>query len=365
MWTPVEVSKWVKWLSESAVEAVYDRQNYLPSFFDFAIVQKFRHLSERMPLGWSEFPLYRSTQLLALRRLGTMYDLGNPRDFNHKLNWLRVFGQDSRMIPLSDKLEAKKYVTEKIGEYFVPKTLQVLPPLKGWRDLSRKLSDIEHASGAEFVLKTSHDSGNTYFSRNLVSADRELHLRRFLRRFNRMEGRSTAEWPYWYLSPRAYIEQAVGDGSTPPSDFKFHCANGVVQFIQVISGRGTNATESLFSRDGKRIQTQLDQNMAFGDLTEFPADLGSMVDVAETLAIDFPYIRVDLYFEEGKIYFGEFTFFPLAATYKSLGIQEMPINFYLDTSSPMRPSHVIPPKSESSRGLANLSRRTNSECDTF
>jgi hypothetical protein len=41
-----------------------------------------------------------------------------------------------------------------------------------------------------------------------------------------------------------------------------------------------------------------------------PPNLGIMFDLAEMLAKDIPFARVDMYNIQGKIFFGEITFFP-------------------------------------------------------
>ena len=41
-----------------------------------------------------------------------------------------------------------------------------------------------------------------------------------------------------------------------------------------------------------------------------------MFDIAEELAKDLPFVRVDLYCENNKIYFGEFTLSPTALTWE-------------------------------------------------
>ena len=37
-----------------------------------------------------------------------------------------------------------------------------------------------------------------------------------------------------------------------------------------------------------------------------------MYEIAKKLSGDFPFVRVDLYYVKGKVYFGELTFYPWA-----------------------------------------------------
>lgn len=41
-----------------------------------------------------------------------------------------------------------------------------------------------------------------------------------------------------------------------------------------------------------------------------PQNLGEMIEIAETLSQDIPFVRVDLYDVDGQILFGEYTFYP-------------------------------------------------------
>ena len=41
-----------------------------------------------------------------------------------------------------------------------------------------------------------------------------------------------------------------------------------------------------------------------------PKNLSKMIEIAETLSKGFSFVRVDLYYSKGKIYFGELTFYP-------------------------------------------------------
>ena len=46
--------------------------------------------------------------------------------------------------------------------------------------------------------------------------------------------------------------------------------------------------------------------------SDLPSNLSEMIRLAETLSANYKFLRVDLYNVNGKIYFGELTFYPAA-----------------------------------------------------
>lgn len=96
-------------------------------------------------------------------------------------------------------------------------------------------------------------------------------------------------------------------------DYKFFCFNGNPKVILVCSER--------FSSDNM-CETWFDENWNFLDIIESnhrvnkkikkPINFSQMMEFSKKLSRDIPFIRVDFYEINGKIYFGELTFFPAA-----------------------------------------------------
>lgn len=101
-------------------------------------------------------------------------------------------------------------------------------------------------------------------------------------------------------------------GQEGPSDYKLFCTGGRVRMIQIDHGRFTDHRRMVFDRDWQPIPfsvTMAPQN----DGLAAPANLDRMIAVAETLARDFDFIRVDLYSDGQTVLVGELTNVPLAA----------------------------------------------------
>ena len=77
-------------------------------------------------------------------------DLNHPVTFNEKLQWLKLYNRCPEYIRLVDKVEAKKYVAEKIGEEYI------IPTLGVWNDPDE--IDFDNLPD-QFVLKCNHNSG--------------------------------------------------------------------------------------------------------------------------------------------------------------------------------------------------------------
>lgn len=101
-----------------------------------------------------------------------------------------------------------------------------------------------------------------------------------------------------------YIE---AEGGLP--DYKFHCSNGKVRFILVCNQKDGKRYKNVFDRDWKELDvvegTEVDR-----ESIKRPDELEEMISMAEKLGEGIPFVRVDLYLADGKIYFGEMTFTP-------------------------------------------------------
>ena len=93
------------------------------------------------------------------------------------------------------------------------------------------------------------------------------------------------------------------------NDFKFFCYNGKVKYIVFDGDRYIKHKRNFYDKDWNYIDIQTDCDQ-LGNIIEKPKMLNEMKKTAEKLSKDFPYVRVDLYCINKKIYFGEMTFYP-------------------------------------------------------
>ena len=91
-------------------------------------------------------------------------------------------------------------------------------------------------------------------------------------------------------------------------DYKFHCFNGKLAFIEVSIDRYTDYKINLYDPDWNFIGFK--KWIGSNDEIEKPQMFNNMKSLTGLFAQDFRYVRVDLYCLGSEIYFGELTFHP-------------------------------------------------------
>lgn len=259
-------------------------------------------LSRRQLLNWMPDELY-----LRLRfriKVGYKLKLHKPVTFNEKLQWLKIFNRDEKYTQMVDKLNVKKYVSDTIGnEYVIP---NIAGPWKSVNDIV--FDDLPE----KFVLKCTHDSGGTVICTEKKMLDIEKAKRKLsksLRHNYYWQGR---EWPYKGVIPLIIAEQYIaGEDNIPPVDYKLMCFNGKVKCSFTVTNR--------FSKNGICVNFYDEKWQPMPFIRHYPKNpeeiacpnnYNKMVELAEKLSSGIPFVRVDFFEVNGKVYFGEMTFFP-------------------------------------------------------
>ena len=230
-------------------------------------------------------------------------DLDNPREFNEKIQWLKVYYKDPRLTQLVDKYSVRSYVREKVGGKYLNELL----------GLYNRASEVDFESLPEqFVLKGVHG-----FHLNLIVPDKSvlvpwktrLLMRKWLSKNHYYRG--GMEWAYKNVKPRiiaeAYLEEM---GKKVINDYKFFCFDGQPQFLQVDLERGVKDYRCYYDLDWNKLPFTTEKNTFYEGEVARPENFEEMVSVAKRLAGDFPFVRVDLYNINGRVLFGEMTFYP-------------------------------------------------------
>lgn len=231
--------------------------------------------------------------------LGYRLDLDAPRTFNEKIQWLKLNDRNPLYTMLADKNAVKAYVASKIGGE------HVIPTIGCWR----KVSEIDFDSLPErYVLKCNHDSGSTVICRDsssfgrrnaCIQLDKALSMNYFLQ--NR-------EWSYRDIEPSVMAETYLGEGI---SDYKFFCFNGIPEFMFVATDRDNPDEETkfdFFDMDFNHLPVR-NGHPNSRELPQKPSCWEEMKRLAAVLSEGLPHVRVDLYEVDGKVYFGEYTFY--------------------------------------------------------
>ena len=235
-------------------------------------------------------------------RMGYDLDLDNPKTYNEKLQWLKLYYHDPLYTTLVDKYAVKQYVEEKIGKEYL------IPTLGVWN----RFKDIDfNTLPGQFVLKCTHDSGGLVICKDKLRFNIEKARETINRCLNHNFYYSGFEWPYKDVKPRIIAEQYMEDTKTKElRDYKFFCFDGVVKYLFIATDR-QNREEPYFDFFDADFN-YLDMRQGHPNapiMPEKPQCFEEMKRLAAILSKDIPQVRVDFYEVDGKVYFGEMTFF--------------------------------------------------------
>lgn len=237
-------------------------------------------------------------------------NLKEPRDMNEKLLYMKLYTDTSRWTELADKYRVRDYVKEcGLEEYLIP--------LVGmWTDVN----DIDFDSlPGSFIFKANNGVGKSELL--MVKDKSQLNIeetKKFLDELLKRKhvGVLSGEPHYHKMKPCIIAEELLPseEGEKSPVDYKIYCANGKARYIWVCSGRDSTGTSVMtYDRDWnpRPDLCVFDSRYREGTVRPKPVNLDEMIRVAEALVKPFPFVRLDLYNINGKIYFGEMTFTPL------------------------------------------------------
>ncbi len=233
--------------------------------------------------------------------IGRNPDLSNPKYFTEKLQWLKLYYRDKRIPICSDKFEVKNYLSELgYSDMLIP-TLAVYDSV---RELN--IDDLPE----EFIIKATHGSRWNLICRDKKKIDwfhAKKTMETWLKQNLYIYGR---EWNYKEQTPRLIVEPLMD--TKPLIDYKFMCFNGKCRAMQVNHDIKNKHYVDFYDGDWNLIKGMSCGAAAYsyGISIPKPDKFEEMKKIAETLSASFPFVRVDLYYINGKIYFGEMTFFP-------------------------------------------------------
>lgn len=245
-------------------------------------------------------------ELLFYNVFGRRIDWKNPRTFNEKLQWLKLYNRNPLYTKLVDKYEVKKWVADRIGEKYI------IPTLGLWNSFDE--IDISRLPG-QFVLKTTHGGGNTGVvickdKNNFDVESARTKLTASLKTDTFIIGR---EWPYKNVPHRIiaekYIDPVPGLNDLP--DYKFFCFDGTVKALFIGTERqkeGEDVKFDFFDADFNHLPFR--QGHDHAQVTpQKPKNFELMKELAEKLSTGILHVRVDFYDTGNAVFFGEMTFF--------------------------------------------------------
>jgi len=236
-------------------------------------------------------------------KTGRRLNLKNPQRFTEKMQWYKLYYRDPKMIQCVDKYDVREYVESKGLDQYLNKCYGVYEDVKDvdWQSLPD-----------QFVMKDTLGGGgiSVIIIRNKEKEDPQKQAVKLIGPKVKGSGR---EWPYYSgKNHRLIIEEMIESNPSEGGliDYKFFCFNGKVEFLYVMGDReiGKSVKVSLFDRNFVKLPVSRVGDEEFLKARK-PENFDEMISVAEKLSEEFPHVRVDLYNVNGKILFGELTFY--------------------------------------------------------
>lgn len=223
----------------------------------------------------------------------------NPTAFSEKMNWCKFNDRRDLYTTLADKYAVKQYVAEKIGSKYVVENYGLFDK---WDDI-----DFD-ALPDQFVIKGTHDSGGAFVCRSKATFDFEASRRQVEKNLATNYYYQMREWPYKNIRPRILVDRYLDDHTgNELRDYKFWCFSGNPTYMYCTI-KGKNIFENFYDMDFNPVM--IDHGFPRHQPEfERPANFEMMKQLAATLSKGIPFVRVDFFDVDGKVYFGEFTFY--------------------------------------------------------
>ena len=236
-------------------------------------------------------------------KCGRKLNLDDPKRYTEKIQWYKLYYRDDKMPVCADKYLVREYVKERGYGH-------LLNDLYG---VYQKPEDIDISTlPKSFVLKLSNGSNTNLFVTDKSKITNE-EIRSQFKHFKKQSGSSAGrEWPYHIKDAVIIAEKLMTDDSSDNQsldDYKFLCFGGKPEYIVLDKGRFTDHRRNIYDTNWNDMHIGSDCAPIVEEQPK-PKELSEMLEIAAKLSEGFPAARIDLYLIEGKIIFGEITFFP-------------------------------------------------------
>ncbi len=239
-------------------------------------------------------------------KMGRLPRLSRPELFTEKLQWYKLHYRNPEMKRCVNKLEVRDFVQERgLAEILVPM-------LAYWE----KPADIDwDALPRQFVIKTVHGGGGLSV---VVCPDKEqtsleeIQKKLWFTHDRVGERNGGREWAYSGIKTGVLAERLLVNRDHPEAgidDYKFLCYDGEPKYVIVDTDRFIGHKRNFYDLEWNNLHVTSDCPACDREIPR-PALLERMLEVCRILSRGFPFVRVDLYAVDGRVYFGEMTFYP-------------------------------------------------------
>jgi hypothetical protein len=226
-----------------------------------------------------------------------------PQSLSEKVWHRMLYNRDPQLTLVSDKLLVREYVSEKVdNKYLIPML---------WHGDEPDDIPIDELP-QQFVIKANHGCGYNIIVQDKKQLDvpkMKEQLRKWLSVNFCLDTFLGTGWAYRNIKRSIIVESFIGKDGQVPLDYKFFCYAGRAEFVLMTFDRFGSLTEKHFNRKFQPLDLWNGAPQYSGKITR-PENYDEMLQLADALAQDFDFIRVDLYSVDNRTYFGELTCYP-------------------------------------------------------
>lgn len=250
--------------------------------------------------------LYKFSPKLTLRmlfriKLGYTLDLNEPKTYNEKLQWIKLYDRNPLMTKCCDKYAVREYIESKNYGHLLNGLI--------WNGFNPEEIPFDILP-ERFVIKATHGSTFNIICMDKSTLNREEVVRKCRKWLKAKFLPCYGEWFYGIEKPRIIVEEYLeGDDGKALFDYKIFCFNGKAQMVYIDTWKDGEHTINAYD-----IELNLFDGVELGYPNDSSAKIikpdcwDEMIKIAEDLSKDFLHVRVDFYYTHGKIVFGELTF---------------------------------------------------------
>lgn len=238
-------------------------------------------------------------KILFRLEMGYPLNLKNPQTFNEKLNWMKLYYRNPVLVRMADKYLAKSYVASIIGDEYVVQNYGV------WDTVDK--IDFDNLP-KQFVLKSTGDSSGIVICKDKSLLDIIKAKEKLSKSQNTNYYYFLREWVYKDIQPKIIADKFLDDKTgNELRDYKFLCFNGVPK-VMYCTNKGSEIFENYYDMDFNVLDINHGFNRRVPELCK-PEAFDKMKILAAELSKGLPFVRVDFFYVNGSIYFGEYTFY--------------------------------------------------------
>lgn len=256
------------------------------------------------------FPKF-TTYVLFYHNFKRFPDFKSFPTINDKLQYLKLYkyNNNSLITTCADKYRVRNYIINKGYDFLLPKLYVggIKPD-----DIANYWKEFPNS----IVIKCNHGCGYNLLIKNINDYELNKVVKQLNTWINEDYWKYYCELQYKNIKKCVLVEEYLGDNI---ETYKFYCFNGEPHFFY-ISSNGEDGYKDLYldyyDINFNHLDIELSGHQHKKTIIKKPELFDDMVKIAKDLSRDFPFVRVDLYYANNKIYFSELTFIPTGGLMK-------------------------------------------------